>query len=1516
MLSFKKFVSILLSSLLFLGIIGVAPVQAAGETVVTLNTNPVYPNGFDPTVGQEMLFTYKVWGPADAEDLTIKIYKTTQGAICDTNNPPVSTPQPVVTRPAGTYTANWNGKDFAGKTALAGIYCYRVLWANAPLDIQGRLTFQEGLLVINQPQPPQQQPGGGAVTQPPNTGITTTNPCSGATTGPISHSVEPSTIDPYASEGTTASICYYVNQDLLNSSISIRIYDKDGFVVKDLVNFSQRVIPKGTWDTKPWSGKRNDGTIIPYGDYFYKIQISGQTIATGLIKVAKQGTSGGGSPPPGTNIVHFPDPGVILVDPTTNTTIQASRISCTVIKEFDGGLVIDLLSPGGQFVKLFYSKSGRIALGSCTGGFPLSWDGKLSNGQVAPQGTYEYRLLSNGQLIPGISTGPLIVQHVIQQQQQPQPQPSGPFIVSRRADPASFNPRNNEKTTLSYELGKNVTNFQLSVRNPSGPDEILVSQNTKLAGKYSNIWYGTFNGVKAGKGNYSFTLSAQGENTVFESVFVDEPLTPQASFITTFSAVPASFTPDNSEKTTITYTLGKNVTNFTLRVKNKNDATVATLVQATNKLAGTYIQEWNGKVNNVSLPVDAYSFVFEATGETPVPGVITLLSPQAQVTPLIIKDFFPSPNPFSPYDRGTTFRFQVNQDARAELIIEKNNTTVRRLLIPGISNNVTANVTKNVPWDGTDDRGKVVSDGTYDYTIQAATNNPQQLPQQSTPGQVIVVSGGITQGLQMEVTNLQANPNQFNADNQNTELQFTLNQAAAVTVTMYRADTNALVKTITTNQAFNSGLRSVIWDGKDSGNPPQPVPATLYKFTVSASSSQNQTSDTKSGFVSVIRGTGGTTPPTSQMDVTNLFADPTSFNPDNNQTTNLKFTLNQSANVTVTLQRLDNSFIRTLVSNQTLNAQQQSINWDSYDSGNPRQLLPAGTYKFIVSAMSTQNNTTDTESGLVTVTRTLATVLSMDVSNLLADPFNADTQNGQLRFYVNQNASVTITIRRADNDAFVRNLTINENFTTGQNSKMWRGDDQNGALLPAATYRFTIDAVSASNGTSDRDSGLVIVNRTSLGVGGQMDVYNLSANTFNADTQTGTLRFATNQNALVTITIRRADNDAFVRTVTSNEFFNSGANSKTWNGADQNNVYVPAGVYKFTVEATNTTYGYDKDTAFITVTRTGQVTPTQTLQITDSGPNPSTFNPHTGAKTQITFSTNMAPSSVKARVYNNINNAFIKELPVISLGPNLYRAEWDGREGGRNTFVPDDTYRYQIDVALGSQSVRKSGFVYVVSTGTIVYQTPTPTPIPLPVGDCANFDDVRTNHYLCPAVEFVASRGIFAGYADGTIKLDRVIQRAELLAVIQKAFKYPLDPYSPLADGDLGYKDLKNKTDAWYMPYIKTFSRLGLVAGYPDSRFRPTRTMNTAELYLVFLKAAKKSPVKVAKFKLEEHIVYRPPFSDTPINTPNQWYLTYAEFAQLNDLVTSDRFYPERGITRGQVIQLIYDTHRKGLISY
>lgn len=737
--------------------------------------------------------------------------------------------------------------------------------------------------------------------------------------------------------------------------------------------------------------------------------------------------------------------------------------------------------------------------------------------------------------------------------------------------------------------------------------------------------------------------------------------------------------------------------------------------------------------------------------------------------------------------------------------------------------------------------------------------------------------------------------------------QTTITYTLARSVTQFRLDIrNQSGVTVATSQqaSLNSGTYNFVWNGVSGLN--SAVPG-LYTFVFQASNENPVTS----GSVTIA------TAPQNAPVITDLGPNPTQLQPSSGTT--FSYLLTQDSYVDLTILNGNVTVRRLLVSGSQYNGFAAGANnyvntkfWDG--KNNDGYLVGSGIYTYTIEARNT-NGTAVSRSGSLTVLPVSNQLLT--VSNLSSDPttFNPDLYNNNssnLRFTLNRDALVTVTVTRQSDGVFIRTLATAQPFSTGPQYVPWNGADQNGILVPNGRYNFRVLATDTRGSQYGEASatGTVSVNRAHADpLPPSLDVSNASAdpNPFNADTQNTQLRFSLNQDAYVTITVTRASDSVFIKTLTSNQYFYTGSNSVTWGGTDQNGSIVPYGVYNFRVDANNSQYGNDSVTGNVTVNRNGGnncygSNCSGTLQITYSEANPVSFNPNT-EKTNIDFTTNVTPSTVTARIYRNNDNTFIKELAIYTRGTNTYRAEWNGKDSN-NYVVPNDTYTYRIDASYAGQTTQRSGPVFVVNTRVSVE------------GNCGGFPDVPAGSSLCTAVEFVKTRGIFTGYGDGTLQLGRTIERAELLAVVQRAFKFPLETYSASIDGDLGYPDLRNKKTAWYMPYIKTFDKVDVMTGYPqDHTMRPEQVMNAAELYKVFLRAAKATPYNIAHFTLSKTVKIAP-YDDTPVSRTAQWFLRYAEFAKVNGIVTTDNFYPGRGITRGQVIKLIYDTYRKGLITY
>lgn len=101
-----------------------------------------------------------------------------------------------------------------------------------------------------------------------------------------------------------------------------------------------------------------------------------------------------------------------------------------------------------------------------------------------------------------------------------------------------------------------------------------------------------------------------------------------------------------------------------------------------------------------------------------------------------------------------------------------------------------------------------------------------------------------------------------------------------------------------------------------------------------------------------------------------------------------------------------------------------------------------------------------------------------------------------------------------------------------------------------------------------------------------------------------------------------------------------------------------------------------------------------------------------------------------------------------------------------------------------------------------------------------NLKDVRATHWAARYIAAVMGRGLMSGDPDGGFRPDAPITRAELAAVVVRFKRLPM--------GRTGI--FQDTADHWAEPYIGAAFQAGLVLGYTDNTFAPSRTTTRAEL--------------------------------------------------------------------------------------
>lgn len=179
---------------------------------------------------------------------------------------------------------------------------------------------------------------------------------------------------------------------------------------------------------------------------------------------------------------------------------------------------------------------------------------------------------------------------------------------------------------------------------------------------------------------------------------------------------------------------------------------------------------------------------------------------------------------------------------------------------------------------------------------------------------------------------------------------------------------------------------------------------------------------------------------------------------------------------------------------------------------------------------------------------------------------------------------------------------------------------------------------------------------------------------------------------------------------------------------------------------------------------------------------------------------------------------------------------------------------------------------------------------PLPGGSSA-FQDVAPNYWAKTYIEALASKGVIAGFPDGTFKPNQPVTRAQFAAIINKAF-------SPQPTRQaINFRDVR--TNFWAYGAIQTATRGAFLAGYPDRTFKPQQQIPRVQVLVSLANGnglTTNNPNVISVFSDASQI---PNWAKPSIAaaTARQLVVNYPSTARLN---------PNREATRAEVAAFVY----------
>jgi hypothetical protein len=166
----------------------------------------------------------------------------------------------------------------------------------------------------------------------------------------------------------------------------------------------------------------------------------------------------------------------------------------------------------------------------------------------------------------------------------------------------------------------------------------------------------------------------------------------------------------------------------------------------------------------------------------------------------------------------------------------------------------------------------------------------------------------------------------------------------------------------------------------------------------------------------------------------------------------------------------------------------------------------------------------------------------------------------------------------------------------------------------------------------------------------------------------------------------------------------------------------------------------------------------------------------------------------------------------------------------------------------------------------------------------AGFSDISGSTPYAGSIEELRVQGIVSGYADGTFRPTRTINRAEFTKIIVGTL-VSQELMETCPTEDIPFPDVPS--DAWFAPYVCVGWKHSLIRGYPDGTFAPSKNINFAEA------------AKIVAGRGMDNDNWEANRGEAP------WYQLYFEkLIELNALPASYRS-PSQLITRGEMAEMI-----------
>jgi flagellar hook assembly protein FlgD len=704
----------------------------------------------------------------------------------------------------------------------------------------------------------------------------------------------------------------------------------------------------------------------------------------------------------------------------------------------------------------------------------------------------------------------------------------------------------------------------------------------------------------------------------------------------------------------------------TLKIYDSREKCIQTLLLDSFKPAGNHSVSWDGRDVWEGLVSDGtYRFVIEAKDAEGAP------LGRAELTQLAAR--FPSisnlsvhPPVFNPATGDSAeVRFELSWNVMVTAEVYRGDT-----LIKAIAENFWEPAgAVTFWWNGRDSQGSLAGDGKYSIRLKAF--NPVDKAFASTARGYVTIEKEVP-----AIKDLTLRADNIVPGRTNLVASCSLSEDALVTARIITVD-GKKVTTVLDRVQRNAGLNTFTWNGKTPDG--KYLPKGSYKLILSAVDLSGKPSQdaaasftiesppstqAREGLLLVTRQNFSLFAETPVRPVTPRItgladtADP--FDPANDETTTIAYTISDEALVTVTI--LNGSRpVRTLLPRELQSAGQHSVLWDGRDDQG--QLVDDGAFFYKIEAFSPslESNVGSSLRGSVTVEKGVP--LISDVT--LGQSSLKFGTNFNIRFTLSESCSMDIKIVDL-NGNLVKNLLTDAPRKAGLNTVYWDGENNSGEYGAEGTYKCVINAVDNFGNAAQEQ--VIAFKAGHLPATKDVTVVPDPFNPYDSKARLLRINYNLTHEALVTAEVMMGN--VSVKKLIDAQRLNHGENTLEWNGKNKDNNFVGDGTYQVILTAVSPTVSVFQSVyrAEVTVEKEPP-----RIALTSGLPDPFKLTSIKQISIRYSLSEN-ARVSIGIFQDENLIRSIVSEMPRRA-GTGV--AVWDGRDD-EGRVVPRDFYTVRI----------------------------------------------------------------------------------------------------------------------------------------------------------------------------------------------------------------------------------------------